>query len=299
MITSMRVEDRLDGADNFISWKHRLLLILEENELLYHVKLALPEPKKEDVKEKYKKNEINAKRILTDSIKDHLIPNVSELKTPEEMFGALTRLYESKNTSKNLTLGNQLKNVMMNKSYTVSTYFMRISQIKNKLEAIGYSMDDAELVTTTLNGFPSSWDAFVQGICARRKLSKFDKLWSDYTQEESRLMSKPQKINDEDNQALVSHVKKRKERRNNSPKKNRRSIPNHKKDVSKIRCFNCQKLGHIAYKCPQGKGKIKHHAHAHAPNMESTSQKKTKESKDEEHVFVSSLAGTITQGSDI
>jgi hypothetical protein len=190
MITSMRVEDRLDGADNFISWKHRVLLILEENELLDHVKQVLPEPEEEDAKAKFKKNEIKAKRILTDSIKDHLIPNVSELKTPKEMFDSLTILYESKNTNRKLTLRHQLRNVMMNKSETVSNYFMRISQIKDQLAAIGDSVDDAELVTTTLNGFPSSWDPFVQGICARSKLPKFDKLWIDCSQEESRLISK-------------------------------------------------------------------------------------------------------------
>jgi hypothetical protein len=42
MITSMRVEDRLDGEKNFRSRKHRILLILEENELLDHVKQVLP-----------------------------------------------------------------------------------------------------------------------------------------------------------------------------------------------------------------------------------------------------------------
>jgi hypothetical protein len=125
----------------------------------------------------------------------------------------------------------------MIKSDIVSTYFMRISQIKDQLVAIGDSMDDAEIVTTTLNGFPSSWDAFVQGIYARIKLPKFDKPWTDCTQEESRLISKSQKTNDEENQALVAHVKKRKQRRNTNLKKNRRSIPYHNKDVSKIRCF--------------------------------------------------------------
>jgi hypothetical protein len=104
MSTNMRVEDRLDGADNFRSWKHRIQLILEENELLDHIKKMLPEPEDEEAKEKFKKNEVKAKRILTDSIKDHLIPNVSELKTAKEMFDALTRLYESKNTSRKLTL---------------------------------------------------------------------------------------------------------------------------------------------------------------------------------------------------
>jgi hypothetical protein len=113
-----------------------------------------------------------------------------------------------------------------------------------------------------------------------------------------RLISKSQKTNYEENQALVAHVKKRKERRNTSSKKTRISILYHKKDVSKIRCFTCKKLGHFSYQCPQGKGKRKHHAQA-TDMEESTSQKRTKESKDEEYVFVSSLTGTISQGSDI
>ena len=117
---------------------------------------------------------------MTDLIKDHLIPNVLELKTPKEMFDALTRLYENKNTNRKLTLRHQLRNVMMNKLDTISTYFMRILQIKDQLATFGDSVDDAELVTTTLNGFPS-WDASVQGICARSKLPKFDKLWTDCT----------------------------------------------------------------------------------------------------------------------
>jgi hypothetical protein len=56
MSTSMRVEDRLDGADNFRSWKHKIQLILEENELLDHVKKMLPKPEDKEAKAKFKKN---------------------------------------------------------------------------------------------------------------------------------------------------------------------------------------------------------------------------------------------------
>jgi hypothetical protein len=99
MLTNMRVEDILDGENKFRSWKHKLLLILEENELSDHVKQVLPKPEDEDAKAKLKKNEVQAKRILTDSIKDHMIPNVLELKKPKEMFDSITILYEIKNTS--------------------------------------------------------------------------------------------------------------------------------------------------------------------------------------------------------
>jgi len=91
----------------------------------------LPESKYEEAKENFKKNEVKAKRILTKSIKDHLIPNESELNTAKDMFDSLTRLYEINNTSQNLTLWNQLINVTMNKSEAIANFFTRISQIKD------------------------------------------------------------------------------------------------------------------------------------------------------------------------
>ena len=45
----MKVEHRLDGS-NFSSWKSRVLLILEENDLLKFVNENVPKPKEESVK---------------------------------------------------------------------------------------------------------------------------------------------------------------------------------------------------------------------------------------------------------
>jgi hypothetical protein len=53
------------------------MLILEENDLEDSVKEEVPEPYEDAAKEKYKKNLVKAKRIIVDSIKDHLIPHVS------------------------------------------------------------------------------------------------------------------------------------------------------------------------------------------------------------------------------
>ena len=43
---SMKVEDCLKGASNFIPWKSRVLL-LEENDLLQFVNTKVPEPEAE------------------------------------------------------------------------------------------------------------------------------------------------------------------------------------------------------------------------------------------------------------
>ena len=42
----------------------------------------------------HKKNLVKAKKIIVDSIMDHLVPQVSSLKTLKEMFDSLTKLSE-------------------------------------------------------------------------------------------------------------------------------------------------------------------------------------------------------------
>ena len=64
---------------------------------------------------KYKKYMIKAKRIIADSIKDHLIPQVSYKNTPKDMFDNLTRMYEGKNINQKMNLRTQLKNTKMQK----------------------------------------------------------------------------------------------------------------------------------------------------------------------------------------
>ena len=125
-------------------------------------------------------------RIITDSIKDHLIPQVSSLKTPKAMFDSLTKLFEGNNINMKMTLRNQLKNVKIQNAETIQSYFTRVSQIKEQLEVVDEEVENAEMVMTTLNGLPSAWDSFIQGICARKRLLKFSRLWEECSQEEAR-----------------------------------------------------------------------------------------------------------------
>ena len=99
------------------------------------------------------------------------------------MFDALTKLFEGKNINRKMTLRNQLKNVKIQNAETIQSYFTRVSHIKEKLEAVDEEVEIAEIVMTTLNGLPRSWDYFIQGICARKKLVKFSRLWEECSQE--------------------------------------------------------------------------------------------------------------------
>ena len=59
--------------------------------------------------------------------------------------------------------------------------------IKEQLEAVDEEVENAKILMTTLNGLPRSWDSFIQGICARKNLIKFSRLWEECSQEEARI----------------------------------------------------------------------------------------------------------------
>jgi hypothetical protein len=44
MVSTLRMEDRLEGATNFWAWKVRILLLLEENDLKDYVEMVIPDP---------------------------------------------------------------------------------------------------------------------------------------------------------------------------------------------------------------------------------------------------------------
>jgi hypothetical protein len=152
--------------------------------------------------------EVKAKQMRLDAIKDHLIPHVSEKKTVKDMFDALVSLYWSQNINKNMILWNKLKFIVMTRSYIVTNYLVKITNIHVKLVAIREKVEDAKLVYMALNGFPTLWEPFGKGICAWEKLPNFKRLWDDCIQEETQMKSKTDENDGELNLDLFVHSNK-------------------------------------------------------------------------------------------
>jgi hypothetical protein len=97
---------------------------------------------------------VKARKIIIYSVRDHLLPRIANLKTAYEMYEALKDMFESDNTLRALTLKSQLQSTKMTKGGTVATFFMKISEIKDQLGAIGEDISDRELLVSTLNNLP-------------------------------------------------------------------------------------------------------------------------------------------------
>ena len=89
------------------------------------------------------------------------------------MYDALSKMYEGKNINRKMNLRTQLKGTKMSKGESIQDYFTRISQIKEKLSDIVDTLDEDELVMTSLNGLTRPWDLFIQNLCVRKESMKF------------------------------------------------------------------------------------------------------------------------------
>jgi hypothetical protein len=207
--------------------------------------------------EKFKDDDINAMSITVDSIKDHLIPYLSYLDSSKNMYDALTNLFSVKNIGQIMSLKNELRYMKMNDDDNITSYFVRISQLRDQLQAIEEIVSEKELVNIVLNGLPKMWDAFSASMNTRKEYSTFEEPWTCYAQEESRISAKEKCQKKHDDQAFTTRFKNFRNKR----KFGSRRKSNQEKDISEVQCFNRRKYGHYKNHCLElKKRKEKHEA---------------------------------------
>ena len=144
-------------------------------------------------------------------------------------------------------------------------------------------------------------------MTGRENQPDFQRLWHNCLQEEGRIQIKsgPPK---EDHAALATKFSKRK--RSFTPKKFQKDktsarYKGKKFDVSRVRCFSCQKLGHFAKDCKSKKRrefKGKHDASTVAEEEDESRNKSKRSSspqeKKKDYLLVSALSGNIVNNKD-
>jgi hypothetical protein len=171
MATSLRFEDRLDGAANFSPWKERIVLLLEEAELWDTMnntqKNPIIVPADATLLAAFQKKNVKAERIILDAVKDHVIPHIAGKANAFEMWVSLTKLYQSSNENQKMVLREKLRNIKMIEIEKVSSYLTRITQVRDELGTVGEVIWDGELIRIALNGFSKKWNTFVKGGVSR------------------------------------------------------------------------------------------------------------------------------------
>jgi hypothetical protein len=146
-----------------------------------------------------------------------------------------------------MSLKNELHDMKMNDDEIITSNLVRISQLRDQLQAIEEIISEKELVNIILNGLLKTWDAFAASMNTRKEYPTFEELWNCYAQEESMINAKEKSQKKYDDQTFTTKFKDFM----NKKKFGSRKKQNQEKDMSKIQCFKCRKYGHYKNHCPE------------------------------------------------
>jgi len=247
----LRLEYALEGSSNYIAWKDRMEVVLDDNGLKEFIEAEVPKPTNAAHVEAWQKKTTKCRRILLEGVKDHIVSNLHGKASPYLMWKALTDLFQSKSDQRKLALKDKLRNIKCEKGDSMPKYLTKFTQCQDELGSVGVTVDDEDLVSLDLLGLPKSWHSYQDSVNGQEKLPGWERLWSDLVQEEIRQNTKDgssSKASNEENCALVAKAKKGKNK-----KASHSSAKGKKQDMSKVKCFHCHQHEHYATNCPQKK----------------------------------------------
>jgi hypothetical protein len=306
--SSVKAEDRLEGASNFNAWKARVFNILEEGDLDELVTRVIEEPTSNTGMESYKKRQTKAKRVIFDSVKDNMMPLIGHLRTTKECFDSLENLYEKKTPTQKRILKKQLCTLNMGKDASISAFFSKIVQTRVQLTTIGIAVDDDDFVQKSVDGLPDSWETFLSSVNEREVQPNFERLWHDCLEEEGRLKNRNEPSTVRDHAIAVKSKRWKKFPQHKGKGKKPQGKHSHfHSHLSKIRCFNCKRLGHYAkhWWHPPSQQKQRGRFHASVATEEEEPQRRrikatTKEQEQcRECYIVLALSGTVTKSEEV
>lgn len=228
---------QFDGND-FSAWKFRFEALLDEKDLLEHMKKPADEEllKKED----WLKNDKKAKSFIIKCVANSHIDYLRDKQFAYQMWEALQEAFERKSSVSRLFMLRKLLNTSYDESEPFNKYFMKFEQAVRDLKNAGRELVEADVVDFLLISLPSSYDNVVSAL---------------ENLEESKLTLETVKAR------LLEEEMKRKFKTNRSshgeeePENSAFGVNKggHRKFMKprKIRCYGCNEYGHKKPDCPK------------------------------------------------
>eukprot|EP00253_Pinus_taeda_P014185 PITA_14185 len=212
----LQLEYALEGSSNYIAWKDRMEVVLDDNELKEFIEANVPKPTDAAQFGDWQKKTTKCRRILLEGVRDHILSNLHGKASPYLMWKALTDLFQSKSNQRKLVLKDKLKNIKCEKGDSMPKYLTKFTECRDELGSVRLIVDDEDLVSLALLGLPKSWHSYQDFVNGRDKLPGWERLWSDLVQEEIRRNTRDEsssKASDEENCTWAAKVRKGKNKK--------------------------------------------------------------------------------------
>ena len=106
----LRLEYALEGSSNYIAWKDRMEVVLEDNGLKEFIDQEIPKPASTNAQElaEWKKCVAKARQIILEGVRDHIVSSLHGKDTPFSMWKTLKDLYQNNSDQRKLALKDKL-----------------------------------------------------------------------------------------------------------------------------------------------------------------------------------------------
>lgn len=249
----LEAKERLNST-NYSTWKVRMESLLELNELMDIVVGIEERPLILQEQLNFDRRAKRALHIIKMNVTNELLKEVGKCTSSSEAWNALKKIYESKSTSRVLTLRRQIFQSSQREGESAHSFVLKVKSLNDDLACIDESIKDGELVQVMLNGLLDEHSNLVQCFAIQKSLPSVNDLQEILVAEEHRLQAKGGGASTQggDEEALFTKGKfKGKWSKQGSLEhgKHSSSLQSRKQDKSKFKCFYCGVKGHFANEC--------------------------------------------------
>ncbi|MBY3556022.1 hypothetical protein HGI15_22025, partial [Modestobacter lapidis] len=259
--STSRVEIEKFNGKSFELWKLKMEDLLVDRDLWTVIEDPKPviatdkeSTSTDSAAEKVTKEEVavwekldrKARGLIRLCLSDSVLVNVATEKTAKELWNKLESLYQSKSLVNKLFLRKKLYKLQMVDGGSFSAHLQEFNTLVSQLASISYDIGDADKAITLLCSLPDSWDNLIVAIGSGTTDLSFESVVSALLSEEMRR----QGMESSSKEALF--VRGRTQNRNTKRSGNRSKSRGKSKgvDYSKMRCWNCNEVGHGKRDCP-------------------------------------------------
>ena len=159
----LRLEYALDGSSNYIAWKDRMEVVLEDNDLKDFIDQEVPKPAVANATElaEWKRCVARVRRILLEGVRDHIVSSLHGKETSFSMWKTLKDLYQNSSDQRKLAL---------KEGDPISTYLNKLTTCGDELGSVGITTADDDMVSISLLDLPKSWHNYQESVNGREKL---------------------------------------------------------------------------------------------------------------------------------
>ncbi|GJY74971.1 zinc finger, CCHC-type containing protein [Tanacetum coccineum] len=259
---------------NYSLWAIRMQIILEANGLWETI-----EPN--DKTQADNKKDKTAIAFLYQALPEEQQLQITKHKTAKAIWDALKIRHigeERVQQARLQTLKSDFEMLHMKEDETIETFTGKLTTLVNKAANLGHTIEDQTLVRKLLNAVP---DRYLQIVASIEQYSDLKEMTLEEavgrlkTYEERIKFKKGKQVDNHDKLMFTRHenkgkyfrgrgrgkprfsqgrnhenFKEERKEENSHRSYNRNNFKKSNYDTSKLRCYECKKLGHIAPKCP-------------------------------------------------